>query len=87
MKEYSDEEHVNVGSGEEISILELTKLVCEVVGYHGEIVRDLTKPDGTPRKLMSRDKLRGMNWKPKIGLREGIAATYECFLEHEAIAA
>lgn len=87
MKEYSDAAHINVGSGEEISILELAKLVCEIVGYEGEVLKDLTKPDGTPRKLMSTDKLSGMNWKPKVGLREGIAATYECYLQNEVIAA
>lgn len=83
LKNYSDHEHVNVGSGEDVSILELTKLVCAVVGFQGEIVHDLTKPDGTPRKLMSADKLRGMGWRPQVGLEEGIAATYTAFLEGE----
>lgn len=63
MKTYSDFEHVNVGSGEDITILELARLVCEVVGFEGEIITDTSKPDGTPRKLMSADKLRGMGWK------------------------
>jgi GDP-L-fucose synthase len=81
LKNYSGHEHVNVGSGEDITILELTKLVCEVVGFKGEIVHDLSKPDGTPRKLMSADKLRGMGWKPKIGLEEGVAGTYQAFIE------
>jgi GDP-L-fucose synthase len=80
MKVYSDFEHVNVGSGEDLSILELTKLVCEVVGYESEIVHDLTKPDGTPRKLMSAEKIRGLGWKPSIDLRTGIAGAYEAFL-------
>ena len=83
LKNYSGHEHVNVGSGEDVSILELTKLVCAVVGFQGEIVHDLTKPDGTPRKLMSADKLRGMGWRPQVGLEEGIAATYTAFLEGE----
>lgn len=80
MLNYSDAEHVNVGSGEELSILELTKLVCDVVGFQGNIVHDLTKPDGTLRKLMSADKIRGLGWKPRIGLRDGIADTYTAFL-------
>jgi GDP-L-fucose synthase len=77
---YSEAEHINVGSGEDVSILELTRLVCDVVGFDGEIVHDLSKPDGTPRKLMSADKLRALGWRPSIGLREGIASTYEWFL-------
>ncbi len=80
MKTYSDESHVNVGSGEDISILELTKLVAEVVGFRGGITRDLTKPDGTPRKLMGADKLRALGWSPKISLKEGIADAYHSFL-------
>ncbi|KXG85938.1 GDP-L-fucose synthase [Agrobacterium bohemicum] len=76
MKNYSDESHVNVGSGEDISILDLTKLICEIVGFEGEIKHDLSKPDGTPRKLMSAEKLRTMGWEPKIGLSEGVNATY-----------
>ena len=83
LKTYSDLEHVNVGSGEDVTILELAELVCDVVGFEGRIVHDLTKPDGTPRKLMSADKLRSMGWRPRIGLREGIAATYSAFLAGE----
>lgn len=81
MKTYSDFEHVNVGSGEDVTILELAQLVCEVVGFKGQIVTDTSKPDGTPRKLMSADKLRRMGWKPSIELREGLRATYEHFKE------
>lgn len=84
LKTYSGDEHVNVGSGEDISILDLTRLVCEVVGFTGEIVHDLSKPDGTPRKLMSADTLRSMGWTPKIGLKDGIAETYKWFLNHAA---
>ena len=82
LENYSGHEHVNVGSGEDVTILEVAELVAEVVGFKGEIVRDLSKPDGTPRKLMSADKLRGMGWSPSIGLREGIASTYAWFLEN-----
>jgi len=84
MKTYSEAEHVNVGSGEDISIYDLTRLVCDVVGFEGEIVRDPSKPDGTPRKLMSADKLRGLGWAPKVPLRDGVAATYAWFQEHVA---
>ncbi|WP_305793951.1 GDP-L-fucose synthase [Martelella soudanensis] len=80
LKNYSGEEHVNVGSGTDISILDLTKLVCKVVGFEGEIVHDLSKPDGTPRKLMSADKLSAMGWAPKIDLEDGIRDAYEAFL-------
>lgn len=79
LKRYSAAEHINVGSGEDLSILELTQLVCRVVGFEGRIMHDLSKPDGTPRKLMSADKLRGMGWAPKIGLEAGLAETYRWF--------
>ena len=84
MRNYSDAQHVNVGSGEDLEIRELTKLVCEVVGFEGEIVADTSKPDGTPRKLMAADKLRGMGWSPKTSLRDGLARTYKWFLENRA---
>lgn len=82
MKTYSDFEHVNVGSGEDLSILELTQLVCDVVGFKGAIVHDLSKPDGTPRKLMSADKIRGLGWTPSIALKDGVAAAYAWFLDN-----
>lgn len=83
LKTYSDFEHVNVGSGEDIPIGELAKLVCEVVGFEGEIVCDTSKPDGTPRKLMDGGKLKAMGWRPRIGLKEGIAETWRCWLAVE----
>ena len=79
MKVYSDHEHVNVGSGEDLSILELTQIVCDVVGFQGAIVHDLSKPDGTPRKLMSAEKIRGLGWTPSIALTDGIAMAYAWF--------
>lgn len=78
---YSDYEHINVGSGEDLTILELAQLVCRIVGFEGEIEHDLTKPDGTPRKLMSARRLRELGWAPSIGLEDGIEATYRWFLE------
>ncbi|MCI9864842.1 GDP-L-fucose synthase [Rhizobium skierniewicense] len=76
MKTYSDESHINVGSGGDISILDLTKLICEIVGFEGEIKHDLSKPDGTPRKLMSAEKLRAMGWEPRNELRSGLNLLY-----------
>lgn len=76
MQRYSGHDHVNVGSGEDIAILDLARLVCEVVGFTGEIRTDTSKPDGTMRKLMSGETLKGMGWAPRVGLREGVAAVY-----------
>lgn len=82
MKRYSDAGHVNVGSGTDIAIIDLARLVCQVVGADVEIELDTGKPDGTPRKLMSNAKLAGMGWSPRIALRDGIASTYDWFLAH-----
>jgi len=83
LKTYSDALHINVGSGQDVSILELTQLVCRVVGYEGRIVNDLSKPDGTPRKLMSADKIRAMGWAPRISLEDGVRSTYDWFLAQQ----
>lgn len=80
MKTYSDDEHINVGSGADLTIKDLAHLVARVVGFEGQIVFDTTKPDGTPRKLMSGDKLRALGWQPRISLKDGIAETYRHFL-------
>ncbi|CAN4084355.1 unnamed protein product [Withania somnifera] len=82
LENYSDLEHVNVGSGVEVSIKELAELVKEVVGFKGELIWDTSKPDGTPRKLMDSSKLVGMGWKPKISLRDGLVDTYKWYLEN-----
>jgi len=87
LKTYSGEQHVNIGSGDDVTILDLTRMVMEAVGFEGEIVRDTAKPDGTPRKLMSAAKLRAMGWAPSIALPDGIKATYQWFLDHRAEAA
>lgn len=84
LKNYSGHDHVNVGFGEDVTILELVEMVCDVVGFDGTIEKDETKPDGTPRKLMSADRLRDLGWTPSIPLRDGIAATYQWFLENVA---
>ena len=80
MKNYSGTQHVNVGSGEDLEIRELTRLICDIVGFEGEIVADTSKPDGTPRKLMAADRLRGMGWSPRTSLEDGLAKTYAWFL-------
>ena len=80
LKHYSGEEHVNLGSGTDLTILELARLVCEAVGFEGEITTDPSKPDGTPRKLMSGDKIAAMGWKPRIALQDGIRHAYREFL-------
>ncbi len=72
---------VNVGSGEEISILELAQLVAEIVGYQGAIETDPSKPDGTPRKLSDISRILATGWSPRIGLREGITEVYASFRE------
>jgi GDP-L-fucose synthase len=76
-------EFINIGSESELTIRELAEKVAKAVGFHGRIVWDKTKPNGTPRKLMDSSKLFALGWKPKIGLDEGIAAAYETFLANE----
>jgi GDP-L-fucose synthase len=86
MKSYSEDEHINVGSGSDLTIAELGKIVADVVGFKGSIVQDLSKPDGTPRKLMSGAKLAAMGWRPAIPLETGIAATYRWYLANQSTA-
>ncbi|MGL5779070.1 GDP-L-fucose synthase [Cetobacterium sp.] len=81
MLNYSDEIHVNLGTGEDIEIRELANLIKEIVGYEGEIINDLSKPDGTPRKLLDVAKLNSTGFKHKIELKEGIERVYEWFLK------
>jgi GDP-L-fucose synthase len=72
---------VNVGTGSDVTIRELTELVAEVTGYRGRIEWDATKPDGTPRKLLDVSRMTSLGWKARISLRDGLAATYRSFLE------
>jgi GDP-L-fucose synthase len=83
LKNYSEDIQVNVGSGQDLSISELTKLVCEIVGYLGNIIYDKSKPDGTPRKLMAGTRLEALGWSASIDLRAGIASAYADFVAHE----
>jgi GDP-L-fucose synthase len=84
LKVYSDAQHVNVGSGEDLTIRELAELVMKAVGFSGELMFDTSKPDGTPRKLMSADKIRALGWRPRIPLDEGVASVYKWFLANVA---
>jgi len=79
LEKYDSPEIINLGCGEDISIRELAELICDVVGFDGELAWDTTKPDGTPRRLLDVTKLRALGWKPAIALRDGIARTYEWF--------
>jgi GDP-L-fucose synthase len=83
MEQYSSDQLVNIGWGEDISIAELAQLVAEVVGFFGAIELDPSKPDGTPRKLLDVSRLAALGWKPQISLREGIQTTYSWFLENQ----
>jgi GDP-L-fucose synthase len=74
---YDEGEHINVGVGEDVTIAELASLMADVVGYEGALEWDSSKPDGTPRKLLDVQRMKSLGWEPVIGLREGIASTYE----------
>ena len=82
MKNYEDPEHVNVGTGEDVTIKELAKTIADVVGFSGEIEWDTSKPNGTSRKVMNVDKMKALGWEPKIGFHEGIQSTYEWYKEN-----
>jgi GDP-L-fucose synthase len=82
LEKYDGREIVNVGVGEDSTILELAENVKRAVGFGGKIRWDTSKPDGTPRKLLDVTKVRGMGWKPKVTIEDGIAATYDWFLKN-----
>src|SRR5881397_829477 len=79
LEKYDSPEIINVGCGEDISIRELAELICDVIGFDGELAWDTTKPDGTPRKLLDVSKIRALGWKPAVPLRDGIVRTYGWF--------
>ncbi|SKC18448.1 GDP-L-fucose synthase family protein [Dyadobacter psychrophilus] len=85
MEHYNERELVNIGTGEDLSIRELTELVANIIGYAGEIRWDTSKPDGTPRKLMDVSKLHASGWKHTIALPQGIALAYQDFLKNQEI--
>lgn len=82
MNNYSEDEIVNIGTGEDITIKDLALMIKEIVGFEGKIINDTTKPDGTPRKLLDVSKLHDLGWKHKTPLKEGIEKTYRWFLEN-----
>jgi len=79
IQNYDSAEIINIGTGTDLTIRELAELICEVVGFRGELTWDKSKPDGTPRKLLDISKIESLGWKPTIPLREGIARTYDWF--------
>ena len=80
MQQYDEADHINVGTGEDVTIKELAESISTVVGFVGDIEWDATKPNGTPRKVLNVDKIKSLGWEPKIGLREGIEKTYEWYI-------
>ena len=84
LKYYSDVSHINVGTGHDITIQSVAQKVAAAVGFKGELVNNTTMPDGTPRKLMSSEKLRDLNWEPSVGLTEGLERTYKWFVDNIA---
>lgn len=85
MKKTGFQEILNIGSGQEVSIRELAELICEVVGFQGELIYDSTKPDGTPRKLLDTTRLTKLGWQAQIKLKTGLEQTYRWFLENNKI--
>ena len=81
MNNYTGEEHVNVGTGTDVSIKELAELICKVVGYDGKLVFDTSKPDGTPKKLLDVSKINSLGWEAKVSLEDGIRKTYDWYLQ------
>ncbi len=82
MRHYSDEQTLNVGWGQDISIRELAELIGNIVGFAGELRFDTSKPDGTPRKLLDTQRLKGLGWQPRIELSEGLRSTYDWYRTH-----
>jgi GDP-L-fucose synthase len=81
LNHYDSPEIINIGCGEDMTVRDLAETVCQVLGFHGELVFDTSQPDGTPRKLLDVNKLFGLGWRPKIALRDGIRSAYESFVE------
>jgi GDP-L-fucose synthase len=84
MEAYSEPEQINIGTGEELTIAALARLIADVVGFRGELVFDRAKPDGTPRKLMDSAKLASLGWRPRIALKEGLVQAYWAFVSASA---
>ncbi len=82
MNKYDDSEMINIGSGDDISILNLAQSIKETVGFNGDLVFDKTKPDGAPRKLLDISKISGMGWSPRVSFEDGIKRTYQWYKDH-----
>ena len=82
MQNYEEAGHINVGTGDDVTIRQLTEIIADVVGYNRDISWDISKPNGTPRKVLNVDKIKSLGWEPKIGLREGIKKTYHWYKEN-----
>ena len=83
MKKYSSDNIINIGSGEEVTIKELSGLIAKSVNYENKIEWDISKPNGTPRKFLNSDKIRALGWVPKISLEDGIGKTYEWYIQNK----
>lgn len=83
---YDEEQIINVGTGVDVTIREVAQTLAEVVGYQGELAFDTSKPDGTPRKLLDVSRLKALGFEPSVSLKDGLADTYQWYLEHEASA-
>ncbi len=83
LKNYDDSMAINIGSGIEINIANLANLIADIVGFHGDILFDIKRPNGTPRKLLNSEKIYSLGWKPEISLVDGIKATYDWFLQNK----
>jgi GDP-L-fucose synthase len=82
MRDYNESEHINVGTGEDVTIKELAQTVADVVGYDRDINWDVAKPNGTTRKVLNVGRIKALGWKPKISLKEGIKSTYEWYKDY-----
>jgi GDP-L-fucose synthase len=82
MQNYDEEGHINVGTGEDVTIEELFRIIVSVVGFMGNVTWDKTKPNGTPRKVLNVNKMKSLGWEPKISLRAGIESTYQWYMEN-----
>jgi GDP-L-fucose synthase len=83
LENYSEVDHINVGTGQEVTIAEVAQVIADTVGFKGELVFDASRPDGTPRKLMDSRRLLGLGWAPKIGLKDGLADAYGHFVQSD----
>jgi GDP-L-fucose synthase len=82
MENYESNEHLNIGTGKDISIQDVAELIKRIIGYQGDIMFDKSKPDGTPKKLLDISKIEKLGWKAKISLEEGLKLTYDYYMKH-----